>query len=126
MPKIKKTGEKISWKEAGKRFKAGVEGITPLQQAKISIQGTWISIAGVILGIIVSIVTIKSLWWVLVILIGGLVVTLSSLIGMYQKYWGLKKINDIMNSVTTNFINEDNTDIKEEIKEDVEVLKEEK
>lgn len=48
MPTIKKTGEKISWKEALKRFKRGVEEITPIQKLTNDIRGTFITLFGYI------------------------------------------------------------------------------
>ena len=46
MPKIKATGEKITWKEAFKRFKKGVDEITPMQKLENDIRGTFITLLG--------------------------------------------------------------------------------
>lgn len=131
-----KLGEKISWKEAGKRFKQGIEGITPIQQLKIQIQGTWISILGIILGIIVNMFFLKNFWWIIVILIGAVIVTGISQIGQYQKYWAMKEIESRMKlleaietnveSTTTNFINTDNLINCKGEKEDDKILEEKK
>ena len=45
MPKTV-TGEKITWGEAGKRFKQGVNNMTPVQKLKTEIRGTFISLLG--------------------------------------------------------------------------------
>lgn len=84
MPKTK-TGEVITWKEFFKRWKAGIEGITPAQSLRASIQGTYITILGIILGIIASIINYKNAWWIIIILIGALIITVIQLIGMKQK-----------------------------------------
>lgn len=120
-----KSGEVITLKEFGHRWKEGIAGITQLQQMKAQIQGTYISILGIIMGIIVNCFYLKSYWWVVLILIGALIVTGVSLIGMKQKYWSLKQMEDILKSIdlpTTNIINQDNINTMEEGKKDEDKL----
>lgn len=87
---ITKDGEQISWKEFMSRWKKGIEGINPLQQLKTQLIGTIIILIGLLAGIIICTLGIKNLWWLLLILIGGLFNTVVQLLGQYQKYIQLK------------------------------------
>ena len=80
-----KQGQELSFKQFMERWKQGIEGITPLQQTNVTIQGTYITIAGIILGIITSLLNIKLMWWVAIILVGAFIITGIQLIGLYQK-----------------------------------------
>lgn len=62
MPKTK-TGEKITWKEALKRFKEGVERITPQQKLANELRATFINLIGYILGIVVLIWQNNAFGW---------------------------------------------------------------
>src|SRR3990167_7670328 len=88
-----KTGEKVSWKEFFKRWKKGIEEITPEQQIKTQLNGTKISIAGIFAGIVVSFVYYDKFWWVGLILIGALINSIVQYIGLLQK----KKLFDSFN-----------------------------
>lgn len=96
--KVKKTGEKLKFKEFMKRWKKGIEGITSLQQTRTTIMGTWIVITGQIAGIIINVLTrIKGQWlWITIVLIGSLIIVSMSMIGTLQKYWRLKEIDKQM------------------------------
>lgn len=93
-----KQGKELSFKEFISRWKDGVEGITPLQQTKTQMMGTWISITGILAGIVVNaLIRLKNVWWWLeIILIGSLIITSVSMIGMYQKYLMQKKSEELM------------------------------
>ena len=93
MPKTK-SGEQISWKEFGVRWKKGINGITPLQQANIQIKGTYIIILGLCSGIFITCLNIKDLWWLTLILVGGLFNSAMQWVGLYQKKNILKKLYD--------------------------------
>lgn len=80
-----KDGKEVGRKEFFSRWKQGIEGITPLQQAKMAYKSTWIILVGIVAGIIVSFFTMKQLWWLLVILVGALLNTITVQIGNYQK-----------------------------------------
>lgn len=86
-------GNKLSFRSFMKKWKEGIEGITPLQQAKTSVLGTWIIISGLIGGIsIMAIIRPENTWWwFLVILTGSLIVTTIQLIGSLQKLWKFKE-----------------------------------
>lgn len=77
-----------------KRWKEGIRQITPLQTARITYQNTWIVLAGILCGIVASILSIKQYWWLLIILVAALVNTIIVQIGNYQKYAALKTIEE--------------------------------
>lgn len=88
-----KDGNKLTPKEFMARFKEGVTKITPLQNTKVTLVGQGIVLAGIILGIIINLV--YSLWWLLIILGGSLLITTMSTLATYQKYILLKNIDFI-------------------------------
>lgn len=89
-------GRWIDAKEFRERFSKGVQGITPLQQTKSQIFFAYLTIMGIICGIIVSILSIKTLWWLGIILLAALGNTMVGLVGTYQKYKQLKNIQQII------------------------------
>lgn len=93
---------KLGKKEFMKRLKDGFESITPAQRSKGEINGIIISLIGNILGLVVTpIIRIDGVWyWVELILLGGLVITIFSLIGKWQLYLAQKKQEDIINKLT--------------------------
>ena len=84
MPRTK-MGEKITWKEFFKRWKKGIDGVTPLQQVSSQMNATLIMMIGTLGGIFVSFFNVKKLWWLTIILIGSLFNSLIQYIGMMQK-----------------------------------------
>ena len=96
-----KKGEKLTFKQFIKRFKLGVEGITPLQQTKTSMMGLWITITGMIAGIIVNaLIRLTNMWWwIEIILIGSLIISLVQMLGFYQKYRRFKLIDKQLREV---------------------------
>jgi len=80
-----KDGKEVGRKEFMERWKKGMQGVTPLQQTEVQIRSTWIMIAGIIAGIIVAIVAIKTAWWLLIILVGALGNTAIQQLGLWQK-----------------------------------------
>ena len=80
-----KQGNELTFKQFTSRWKSGVESVSPLQQTKIQLNSTWIIIVGLAAGIVISVINYKTLWWLLLILIGGLGNTLVQLLGLWQK-----------------------------------------
>ena len=72
-----------------------MESITPLQQTKMQINSTWIIIIGLIAGIVISAMNIKTLWWLLLILVGGLGNTAVQQMGLLQKKQILMRFESI-------------------------------
>lgn len=99
--RVRKTGEELKLKDFFKLWGKGIEGVTPLQQAKANILGVWIVITGLIAGIITNlIVRLKDTWWWLtIILTGSLFLTIIQTIGFYQRYKILKRVNDEVNKL---------------------------
>lgn len=94
--------EQISWKEFFKRWKRGIDGVTVIQQTKMQIQSTYIMLLGMILGIIFCSFAFNKMWWIVIILIGGFVNTIVSLISLYQKKHQLEYFEDIKMEVIKN------------------------
>ena len=97
-----KQGNKLTRKEFFERWKKGIQMVTPLQQIRIQIRSTKISLIGVVAGIGVSIYNFKNLWWVLLILLGVLGVTSMQLLGMVQKRNILENIEKLNKEVNDN------------------------
>lgn len=91
MPKDK-AGNQLTWKEYMARWKEGINGVTNLQRLKIQSKGVNIQLLGILLGIVMSIITIKAMWWVMIILIGAIIVTGSQKLGLMQQ---INKIEQI-------------------------------
>ena len=69
-----KTGEEISWKEAGKRFKEGVANITPIQKAQNERWSTFVIMMGFITAVVMLIITWDAIGLVsygLILIFGG-------------------------------------------------------
>jgi hypothetical protein len=88
----RKKKEWVELKEFWKQWKEGMERVTPLQQTYTALFGQVISGIGVIWGIIFSIRL--SYWWMMIILIGGLIVLSTQLLGTWQKKQILKRMED--------------------------------
>ncbi len=88
MPKDKQ-GNKLTWKEFFRKWKEGIDGITPIQKTKTQILGTRISLFGVLMGLVISTIAYKQLWWVAIILLGAL-------INMGVQYLGLTQQGDTL------------------------------
>ena len=126
-------GKELGFKKFMKRWKLGIEGITPLQQARTNLMGLWIVISGILAGIIINaLVRMGKQWiWIEIILGGSLVITVTQMIGGFQKFWRFKevektqkkieedlkkeeKIKDFSKNVLNN--EEENPAIKEKVK----------
>lgn len=101
-------GEEVKTKQFFKRWRKGIDGITPLQQARTTLLGMWIVVSGLVGGITVtSIVRIENVWWwMLIILSGSFIVTVISLIGAIQKYWRFKEVDKIQKEINKEVKNE--------------------
>ncbi len=87
-----KEGNYLTTKEFFERWKEGIQKITPLQQTKISLQGVLLVLVGVIIGLISTFMT--AVWWLFIVLIGSLFLTIVNLIGTLQRYFALKKLDE--------------------------------
>ena len=93
-----KDGSELSMREFFKRWGKGIEGITPLQQSRTQLLGIWITITGIVSGIIINaLVRLENVWWWLeIILIGSLILTGVQFISIYQVYKIRKKVEQTM------------------------------
>lgn len=97
--KIKlKSGEKITLKEAYKRWKKGTEEVTPYQHSIIDVFGFITVLIGIIWGIIYSIMLRQ--WWLSLILIGSFLVSGNALWNNWNKMITLRKIDKLMKGET--------------------------
>ena len=90
MPKDKE-GNKLTWKEFFGRWKEGIDGITPLQKTKTQITATRIQLLGIFLGLVMTIIGWRMLWWVGLILLGALINTAVQYLGLAQQKKSLVK-----------------------------------
>jgi len=88
------------------------EGISPIQQSRTTILGNWITLSGILAGIIINaLVRVKNQWiWIEVILLGSLVLVVIQMIGGLQKYWRFKEVDKIQKK------------LEEELKKDLKEL----
>jgi len=85
-----KQGKELTFKEFMQRWKQGIQEVNQVQQLKISLIGYWIVLGGIVSGIISAIIT--SIWWLMIVLLGSLIITGVSTLGAYQKYNILSKL----------------------------------
>ena len=115
-----RSGKEVGFKSFMKRWKEGIEGITPLGQAWTSLLGNWISLTGVLSGMIINaLVRVEHQWiWIEIVLLGSLILIVIQMIGGLQKYWRFKIIDEATKGLVNN--------IKKKKKEVVKVIKMEK
>ena len=101
-----KQGNKLTFKEFIERWKIGLEGITPIQRIDSQLAGTKLMLLGLVLGLIMSLIGFKSLWWVAIILTGGIINTFMQYVTLIQQQKAFKNLED--NSV-------DLTDVKDKL-----------
>ena len=89
-----KEGNKLSFKEFMGRWKKGIEGITPLQQAKSNFISGWIMVVGIVAGIVASLFNIKNFWWVIIILVAALINSIINQIAAWQRYKTYRSIDE--------------------------------
>jgi len=89
-----KQGNELKFKEFMKRWKSGVEGITPIQQTKTTLWSYPLVLGGIITGLVIM--SLRKEWWLVAILGGSLPMTLMGLLSTWQKYKQQKIISDTM------------------------------
>lgn len=75
-------------KEFFSRWKEGIDKITPLQMTFQQLIGQTIILVGICIGLYATFVNKQ--WWIFVILVGSLIVSVTGMFGMLQKYSILK------------------------------------
>jgi len=89
-----KDGNGLTIKQFLKRWKKGVEGITPLQQTKTTLWSFPLILGGITTGVVISI--LNRAWWLTLILCGSFPITSMQILSTWQKYKQQKKIYDTM------------------------------
>lgn len=94
-------GTKLTLKQFFKRWGDGIAGINALQQTKTNMMGIWITITGIVSGIVVNaLIRLKDMWWwITIILVGSLILTLVQLLGNWQKFKRLKATDKAMKEI---------------------------
>lgn len=113
------SGEEVGLKGFIKRWKLGIEGITPLQQAKTNILGTWITLTGVLAGMTINaLVRMSNQWiWIEIILTGSLILIVVQMIGGLQKYWRFKEIDKAQKELEGNLNPKDKEKYNDNVQE---------
>lgn len=87
-------GSELSLKEFFASWGKGIEGITPLAQIRTTLWSFPLVVGGQITGLVIMIFTKQ--WWLVVLLAGSIPITLMGVVGVYQKYRILKKVQDTL------------------------------
>ena len=90
-----KEGNKLSLKEFMAKWKEGINRVTPIQQIQSQVIFTFITLIGLLCGIVVTIFNFSSLWWLCIILVAAFGNTTVGLIGLNQKLILLKQIEEM-------------------------------
>ena len=121
MPRTK-SGEQITYKEFMKRWKVGMQNLTPAQRTSNDIGSTWVILVGFIVSIIALIFFNKTFgilnYGLILIFIGNTyanIVKLFSLYGQYNIYKGIEKT--FKEKIPT--LDEDEDDEHKEVKDGV-------
>lgn len=96
MPKTK-SGEQITWREFMKRWKEGMQNLTPVQRTQNDIGSTWITLIGFIAALVALVFFNKTFgvltYGLILIFLGSTyanIVKLFSLYGQYNLYRSLE------------------------------------
>lgn len=94
-------GEKLTLTEFLTRWKEGIKkaSLTMPKQEQVEkqIKFTWIMLIGFVAGILVSIYYAKTLWWVIIVLVGAIGNTTIQLIALYQQKKIFSGFGELMN-----------------------------
>lgn len=98
-----KSGKWIDAKEFLTRWKQGIEKVSPEFQLNVQIKSTWISLIGIVCGLIITFFNLKQFWWLSLILTGALGNVTMQLVSLIQK----QKIEKGFSSLIDSFDNFD-------------------
>ncbi len=87
-----KKGKWIDAKEFFSRLKGGIEETTALQKTKLQMGGTRLMLLGITLGLIMSLIAYKQMWWVAIILLGALINTGVQYLGLIQQRMAYEEV----------------------------------
>lgn len=89
-------GKAVSGKEFFHRWKEGMQKINPQQQTQTMFFGQWIVFAGILFGLVMTF-RLKQ-WWLFTILIGSTIITLTQMLGTWQKMMIFSKMEKYLNA----------------------------
>lgn len=87
-------GKELTFKEFTSRWKEGAEGVTPLQQAKITLWSFPALFGGIVWGIVITLM--GGVYWMALILTASFPITSMQLLSTWQKYRRLKETDKLM------------------------------
>lgn len=94
-----KEGNSLTRAEYMARWKKGMEGVTPLQQAKVSFWGMSITMMGILWGLLFG--AYFKHWWLVIILVGSVFVQSMQMLGIWQR---IQVFNKLLSPVATQSI----------------------
>ena len=83
-------GNKLTAREFIERWKSGIQKVTALQQLKSSMFGYIFIFVGILLGLFFTFKAKQ--YWLFIILIGSLIISLAQFLAVYQNYLNIKNI----------------------------------
>lgn len=95
--KLIKNFKELGAKQFFSQWRKGIEGVTPLQQVKMQIFSTWIILIGIVGGLIICLFNMYELWWLFLILLGALLNTSTTQLGLMQKKKLLSQFDSQLN-----------------------------
>ena len=78
-------GKELTASEFFSRWGEGIKQISPVQKLKYQLRGTFMILVGLTCGLVISIMSYKTLWWVAIVLVGALMVNGISYLSMRQQ-----------------------------------------
>lgn len=94
-----RNGNKLTFSEFKERWKQGIAKVSQLQQVNASIKFTWLTLAGLLCGIVVSSWQFNTLWWLTIILVAAFGNTGVGMLGLWQKRQMLENIEKQMKQI---------------------------
>ena len=89
-----KYGNKLTLKQFKERYKEGVDKITPKQMLQSNIFFQQIMMLGFFFGLCLAIYNYKTMWWLAIILLGGLGINVVQYLGLQKQMNIFKKIEE--------------------------------
>jgi len=89
-----KEGKELTFSEFKERFKQGINEVTPIQRLESSIFFQQIMTLGFFLGLCVAIFNYQTMWWLAIILFGGLCMNIIQYKGLRQQLNVFKNIEE--------------------------------
>ena len=89
-----KTGEELTFKQFVEKWKKGINEVTPMQRLESSIFFQKTMTLGFFLGLCLAIYNYKTMWWLAIILFGGLGMNILQYKSLKQQYTLFKNLEE--------------------------------